>query len=57
MLIDTYINITFSGNQEGSYVENLEEYSLIVERGLDDQDFHYIAEASTWIFLNCTDEG
>ena len=28
-----------------------------IERGLDDQDFYCIAEASTWTLLNCTDEG
>ena len=28
-----------------------------VERGLDDQDFYCIAEASTWTFLNYSDEG
>ena len=30
---------------------------LYAERGLDDQDFNCIAEASTWTFQNCTDEG
>ena len=28
-------------------------YTCFIEKGLDDKDSYCIAEASTWIFLNC----
>ena len=31
--------------------------TIFVESRLYDQDFYFIAESSTWTFLNCTYEG